>query len=210
MKLNHKQVFIEKGKMESREWLTFRVSVIPFLWRHALDSVLILLCLFTCWVQPILHWSWITSWKRRLQRGSRQERGGRSIFEWVKISIEEKKKITKITKKKNNHKNINFEIISKNYEIWERKPDNLERRMSDLEGQGYRLEVFGMKKTGKVYAVLAFMRQFLHFAKENGENTLDLQTCLDQSLLEKYFKFALSFLSFPFLSSGKKLQNKYR
>ena len=54
----------------------------------------------SCWVQPILHWSWITSWKRRLQRGSRQERGGRSIFEWVKISIEEKKKLQKLQKKK--------------------------------------------------------------------------------------------------------------
>ena len=144
---------------------------------------------------------------KRLKTGARREK----YFRVSENFNRRKKKITKITKKKkNNHKNINFEIISKNYEIWERKPDNLERRMSDLEGQGYRLEVFGMKKTGKVYAVLAFMRQFLHFAKENGENTLDLQTCLDQSLLEKYFKFALSFLSFPFLSSGKKLQNKYR
>jgi len=82
---------------------------------------------------------------KRLKTGARREK----YFRVSENFNRRKKKITKITKKKNNHKNINFEIISKNYEIWERKPDNLERRMSDLEGQGYRLEVFGMKKNRK-------------------------------------------------------------
>ena len=197
--------------MESREWLTFRVSVIPFLWRHALDSVLILLCLFTCWVQPILHWSWITSWKRRLQRGSRQERGGRSIFEWVKISIEEKKNYKNYKKKKKTITKTS--TLKSSPRITKSGKGNqiiLRGECPISKDKDIALKCLAWKKTGKVYAVLAFMRQFLHFAKENGENTLDLQTCLDQSLLEKYFKFALSFLSFPFLSSGKKLQNKYR